>query len=1223
MRIQQVRFKNLNSLAGEWEIDLTKPAFTSDGIFAITGPTGAGKTTILDAICLALYGRTPRLTKVTKSGNEIMSRQTGECFAEVTFETQTGRYRCHWSQHRSRRKPDGELQSPKHEIANADSGQIFESKLRGVGEQIETVTGMDFDRFTRSMLLAQGGFAAFLQAAPDERAPILEQITGTEIYSKISIRVHETRSGERKKLDLLLAELAGMQLLSEEDERHLKGRLEEKTGLDTELSQRVAQTHHAIAWLEGIARLEQELLLVTEEKQQWQLRQLSFAPEQERLQRAIHGLELSGDYAGLTALRRVQETDTAVHGECLELLPIHTELVKNAQATVELAGEQLAARKREQHDASLIIRNVRELDLKIQEKDKPLMSAAEVISASEKALAALRLKQEHDVASLESNRKTLEGLFEHLAVTGADGALVENLTGIQARIDGVITLNRQHTLKREEVATAGRQVMETTHIWSGLTEKLTALKSGFELSKHACAEQQRLLATTLEDQELPEWRSRMSSLTESMTRLDTVREAARLCADMRSSLLLFGTQHEELVAQHATLTEQLLTHNEQSAALEREVSLLETQLSLLTKIQSYQKARHHLQDGECCPLCGALEHPFAEGNIPVADETTALLLKARAVLKGVNEKIAQQRILLAERTKDREQLITKQQACVESLAVSGAVINQQCEFLNIDGAAPDLFDVVWHLRQEREDTLNHVANIVRSAETLEKELAVLREALEKTRDSVVLAEQHAHTATHNKDSALQQRERVTQEAEALEAQRINLLAALQQELAGYGINSLSSDLLEQIRAELICRRDTWLAKQEEKRGLEQQITVGELQTLHQAEQMNQTVMEVTRQQALYSVLQGEQAALRSERQELFGDRNPDAEETLLSAARDTAEKSLETSRLTLNRVTQERGNLQQRIEALHTALTDRSPLVHTAEASFRTRLDGFGFADELCYLAACLPENERTALAQQAQKLSDEHIELSSRHREKTRLLETEKLRNVTDQSRTDLTQALAILITDQKELQLEIGGIHQKLSDNSNLKQQCQERAEAIDAQKRECSRWDLLHELIGSADGKKFRNFAQGLTFEMMVGHANRQLQKMTDRYLLIRDIGQPLELNVVDNYQAGEIRSTKNLSGGESFIVSLSLALGLSHMASKNVRVDSLFLDEGFGTLDEEALDTAIETLAGLQQDGKLIGIISHVSALKERISTQIQVTPHTGGRSSIAGPGCRRV
>ena len=153
-------------------------------------------------------------------------------------------------------------------------------------------------------------------------------------------------------------------------------------------------------------------------------------------------------------------------------------------------------------------------------------------------------------------------------------------------------------------------------------------------------------------------------------------------------------------------------------------------------------------------------------------------------------------------------------------------------------------------------------------------------------------------------------------------------------------------------------------------------------------------------------------------------------------------------------------------------------------------------------------------------------------------------------------------------------------MRENTAAKERIKEKQSAIEAQKKECHRWEKLHGLIGSADGKKYRNFAQGLTFELMVSHANQQLKKMTDRYLLIRDDQQPLELNVVDNYQAGEIRSTKNLSGGESFIVSLTLALGLSKMASRKVRVDSLFLDEGFGTLDEEALETALETLSGLQ-------------------------------------------
>jgi exonuclease SbcC len=179
MRILGVRFKNLNSLADEWRVDFTHPDYSSNGIFAITGPTGAGKTTILDAICLGLYGRTPRLDRVTQSSNEIMSRQTGECFAEVEFETQKGRYRCHWSQHRARKSPDGALQQAKHEIADADSGAVLESRITRVNEFIEKATGMDFERFTRSMLLAQGGFAVFLQASPNERSPILEQMNTT------------------------------------------------------------------------------------------------------------------------------------------------------------------------------------------------------------------------------------------------------------------------------------------------------------------------------------------------------------------------------------------------------------------------------------------------------------------------------------------------------------------------------------------------------------------------------------------------------------------------------------------------------------------------------------------------------------------------------------------------------------------------------------------------------------------------------------------------------------------------------------------------------------------------------------------------------------------------------------------------------------------------------------------------------------------------------------
>ncbi|WP_413837608.1 SbcC/MukB-like Walker B domain-containing protein, partial [Desulfobacula sp.] len=272
---------------------------------------------------------------------------------------------------------------------------------------------------------------------------------------------------------------------------------------------------------------------------------------------------------------------------------------------------------------------------------------------------------------------------------------------------------------------------------------------------------------------------------------------------------------------------------------------------------------------------------------------------------------------------------------------------------------------------------------------------------------------------------------------------------------------------------------------------------------------------------------------------------------------------------------------------------------------------------------ARLTISEKDKLKLKAKNLDDRQTDMMVRQKDRESRLSIELAKGITDSELKDLEPQFKELEENLKLLRDSIARLKHQLVENTAAKERIKGKQASIEAQQKECHRWEKLHGLIGSSDGKKYRNFAQGLTFELMVSHANRQLEKMTDRYLLARDKDQPLQLNVMDNYQAGEIRSTKNLSGGESFIVSLALALGLSKMASRKVRVDSLFLDEGFGTLDDEALETALETLSGLNQDGKLIGVISHVSALKDRISTQISINPLSGGKSAITGPGCRKV
>ncbi len=641
MRILQVRFKNLNSLVGEWEIDLTHPAFASDGIFAITGPTGSGKTTILDAICLALYGRTFTPPQQDQQRRErAQSRQTGECYAEVTFETQAGRFRCHWSQHRARKKPDGELQAPRHEIADADSGRIFEAKIRGVAEQIETATGMDFDRFTRSMLLAQGSFAVFLQAGPDERAPILEQITGTEIYSRISMRVHERRSEERKKLDALQSELAGMKLLIPEDEQLLNISLAQKTEQDTELSRKIVLKNQALSWIDGISRLEEDLKLLQLQKQDLYARQEAFAPEQEKLRQAVQALELAGEYAALTSLRREQEADQGNLGDCLKLFPALEAVEKETNGAVKTAGGQLDQRKSEQKEAVPVIRLTRELDLKIREQNARVQEAFNSISEYEKSFEALRSRQGKDCADLNGRQKALEALQKQLEETKADEGLIERLAGIRGQVEALKNLHAQLIGKLKERDAAEEQSAASTRTWKKLSENLEALKRGLDDDQGKLSRKQVEIKGILNGRELSDWRNCVLSLTTQKSLFAQVREAARSLAKSRQVLDQTGKRHEALVAENSSLTAQLRIQVEKQVSLEKEMGLLETQLSLLKKIEDFKEARRQLQDGEACPLCGAREHPFADGNIPVPDETRQRLGRVRADLKAANNAVS-------------------------------------------------------------------------------------------------------------------------------------------------------------------------------------------------------------------------------------------------------------------------------------------------------------------------------------------------------------------------------------------------------------------------------------------------------------------------------------------------------------------------------------------------------------------------------------------------------
>ncbi len=975
MKILRVRLQNLNSLRGEHTVDFDAEPLRSAGIFAITGPTGAGKTTLLDAITLALFGRSARYGS-KPSPEDVMSRQTGACSAEVEFEVPgQGRFRARWSLNRARGKADGRVQAARRAVYDAEGG-VLADKIGDADQKIADLIGLDHDRFLRSVLLAQGDFARFLKSGDDERATLLESLTGTEIYSALGARAFEESKRRRDELDRKSAALENLTTLGEEDRRALEEQIRADADRQSVLKAELEKGGALLGRIDRLARARADHVGAQKEA----------------------GAIAEAKQAASADLARLDADDlTQPFREDLAAL------VGARSADAEAQRALLAAREKE------------------QEAEKAAAAAGALLAASFDAAAGAA---QAEVSSGEAEAK-----------------------------------------KAGEAEAAARAWTEEhrsdERIASGMVEIATGLTD-------LRASRERLT------RDWGDWLRRARAL------MGEGNDIAAVDAESLSPDELAARSDEAIGA--ATAREAGLAEAEEKAR--QEATLREDHRKKAMLLASLESHREKLVEGEACPLCGALDHPYATGGTgPAEDEIERAADAAAAAHKAAQSALQKHRDGLVALERDRGNVIEARSSLATKLAEVGAVLESVGE--SVPGTGEE--DEARRALGERADRWK------------------------KQSEALAAASQAVLAATTRVQRA---RERF-EEIDRKRAERGDLPEAAVPGGGEVPALDRAEKQYETASASMVEARTTAKVKEADAAGAAEKLASAE--------------------SGLGTAIAGSS----------FGS-IADLEEARLSNAEAT------------------------RIRALREGLKER--------------------------------EQRCQAMLEQAHKVAGELRADDTPEGEEAEVFRSSHAAR--EKERDELGEGL--------------GERNERLRQDEDARKKKAEMGAALEQERAAAAVWRQLADLVGSADGSKFRRIAQRLSLDILTRRANRHLMRLSDRYLIRRvdgEKGEGLSLEIEDLHQAGVRRPMESLSGGESFLASLALALGLSDLAGRNVRIDSLFIDEGFGTLDPETLEVAIAALESLQENDKTIGVISHVELLKERIGTQIVVEKQSGGTSRV--------
>ena len=1199
MKILRLNLNNLASFADIEPINFEDSPLAHAGLIAITGKTGAGKSTLLDAMCLALYDEVPRLRGAAgsikdaggkdisiKDSKHILRRGTTSGFAELEFIALDGkRYQARWEVRRAHKKVDGNLKVDRS-VKCLDDGTTLTQRISEVTPLIEKLIGLSFEQFTRAVLLAQSEVGAFLKAKDHERADLLEYLTNSQIFTLVSKKAADKYS-EIKQQRADLEKLIGhLDILSDDELNSLN------------------QQHQTL-----------KLLL-----------------------------------DNLSQSEKLLENDLKWHKD-------RHALYSSTQAKKEVYDVQLEADLKLQPQKQLLAQldAFQPIRARYQERDKSqfqLNQLNQALKDFQPQLSAAQTQRDHATQQLHAAEQSLQVWLQHFEQLKPQLEKASNLDHeIQSKIKQhqAIKLDQQQFLDAQ-VRPVEQQLQQQQSIF-------TQTKHSVEQRQQQLQQQQQwaifdeALATTV--QRLQDYVQRYQQLVQDHPALlqHSIQTLQQQQTDLRQRIQQWSQQHKniDLFAQKIQTTQQRvqqqdqqirvlerleqqtqqLIQNEQQfvkfqqqfeqsqslcfdleqkiAAQQKQVQLSNDALQQLELIfeqqrllqhQSVQDLRAQLKANEACMVCGSHQHPFVEHENLLSD---ALGQLQDQQLQHAKHEAEQQRLQLNNleiQYAKIEATTQRQQGQLQDLSKTVAAQQQTIH------AAITAQQLPFDLQKPSTDLLTSLKIALEHASQTSKQQQV---ELEQDRDTIA-AWQQAQQQAEQLGFGLQQRQQLEQAIEPLHqqfsteqqrqwtAQPLNYAQYMVQQLQlrQQGLFALNEQQkqLEQIESE--CNQTQLKLDLLQQQSTEKLAQLNQVHT--EGSQLREELNQLTETYAgfKYQKVSEWQAVLDQEQQKL--------------------QQAIVANRNHLKLAEDHLQDLQLKQQNLNSQITLNTQQLQQA-------------LQQIAAWNVAHPEIQPDVIEQCLAIQHEQHQQIRQDLLNHQQTLESAKT------SWQTLEEQYAQHLKQQPEHEFEV--IEQKLNDLSLEKTQQQDACNELNAKlhmnasnqstytkyqtqieqiKAEEYRWGRIYDLIGHKEGTKFKKIAQEHHLDILVEYANQQLQPLSQRYQLHR-IPDSLSLAIIDLDMNSEIRPVLSLSGGETFLVSLALALAIANMASGSMKLESLFIDEGFGTLDPASLHMVMNALDHLQSQGRKVVLISHIQEMHERIPVQIQVKPVGAGASTI--------